>query len=315
MSFLGASITAKVEMALCRRIALARKTVRCTRLWTITDALQEVMHLQNLRHRHIIQLVGTYLRGREFAILMYPVADCHLGLFLQDTSDLSHLTERDWAVKLQISARDSFLPTIMPCLSSAIRYVHENTTKHMDIKPQNILIKSNGALNPLFTVYLADFGLSRSFAEQGNSQTDGPTARTPRYCAPEVYASEARGRASDIFSLGCVFSEVLTVIARQDLDEFADHRRGDGDDDAFHTNLEKVSSWLAQFSRNHRLCSFEFSVVTLVEKMLHNKPSKRPTASQIDNHFYSLSDYNDFQKLKDCCHRGPEPYVEYLACR
>jgi hypothetical protein len=79
---LGASLTSKVEAVLCRRITLARKTMRCTRNWTVADALLEVYHLQNLRHRHIVQLVGTYLRGREFAILMYPVAHCYLGHFL-----------------------------------------------------------------------------------------------------------------------------------------------------------------------------------------------------------------------------------------
>jgi hypothetical protein len=47
LAHLGASISARVEKVLCRRIALARKTMRCTRNWTITDALCEVHHLQS----------------------------------------------------------------------------------------------------------------------------------------------------------------------------------------------------------------------------------------------------------------------------
>lgn len=53
----------------------------------MNDALTEVEHLQRLRHFHIVQLVGSYLQGRNFAILLYPVAACHLGTFLEDTAD------------------------------------------------------------------------------------------------------------------------------------------------------------------------------------------------------------------------------------
>ncbi|KAF1836863.1 kinase-like protein, partial [Decorospora gaudefroyi] len=105
------------------------------------------------------------------------------------------------------------------CLTSAVAFIHGRTTKHMDIKPQNILIREIGSspFDPGWRVYLADFGLSRSFTSQDHSQTDGPTSRTPRYCAPEVYKSERRGRSADIFSLGCVFLEILTVYRRKDL--------------------------------------------------------------------------------------------------
>jgi serine/threonine protein kinase len=134
ISSLGASIIAKVEKVLCRRIALVRKLMRCSRQWTIADALREVYHLQNLRHAHIVQLVGSYLQGRNFAILMYPVADCHLGTFMEDTSDLDENDERN-------GLRKAFLAKFIGCLTSAMAYIHSQTTKHMNIKPQNILVR------------------------------------------------------------------------------------------------------------------------------------------------------------------------------
>jgi hypothetical protein len=63
----GSSNTATVDKVLCRKIALARKMMRCNRIWTVADALCEVYHLQNLRHFHIVQLVGTYAQGRNLA--------------------------------------------------------------------------------------------------------------------------------------------------------------------------------------------------------------------------------------------------------
>jgi hypothetical protein len=61
LSHLGSSNTTTVDKVLCRRIAVARKVMRCNRRWTVADALREVYHLQNLRHFHIVQLVGTYV--------------------------------------------------------------------------------------------------------------------------------------------------------------------------------------------------------------------------------------------------------------
>jgi hypothetical protein len=78
---------------------------------------------------------------------------------------------------------------------------------------------------------------------EDQSQTNG-TACTPKYCAPEVYNGERHGRAADIFSLGCVFSEMITVLCRRSLDDFTVHRRDQYGKEAFHCNLPRVYDWL-----------------------------------------------------------------------
>jgi serine/threonine protein kinase len=170
---------------------------------------------------------------------MYPVADCHLGTFLEDTFDLrdSHSTQH--------MIRLCFLASTLNCLTSALDHIHEHVTKHMDIKPQNILVRKGSSGVNDWRVYLADFGLLRSFVSQDHSQTDGPTSLTPRYCAPEVYNHELRGRSADIFSLGCVFLDIITVCDGKDLHDFADFRSGESGDQSFHANLEKVQEWVS----------------------------------------------------------------------
>lgn len=54
LAVLGASVSATVDKVLCRRVALARKTMRCTARFKVADALMEVTHLQKLRHFHIV---------------------------------------------------------------------------------------------------------------------------------------------------------------------------------------------------------------------------------------------------------------------
>jgi serine/threonine protein kinase len=305
LSHLGASQTALVERVLCRRVALARKTMRCTHNWTIADALREVYHLQNFRHFHIVQLVGTYLQGRKFSILMYPAADCHLGTFLEDTADMNDTSERE----AERWHRRMFLGSTFACLASAVAFVHDNTTKHMDIKPQNMLVRRtrdpplNRPFHLCWRIYLADFGLSRSFASNDNSQTDGPTPNTPKYCAPEVYEYDFRGRAADIFSLGCVYAEIVTTYASRHPYEFADFRRNSEGNGAYRTNLPRVTQWLDELSPYWPIIH---PLKSLIRVMLRPDPRERPKAAIIARilHYVAPVRFNH-------CGMDPEPYIAH----
>lgn len=333
ISHLGSSMSASVDKVLCRRVALARKTMRCNRRWTVGDALREVYHLQNLHHYHIVQLVGTYFEGRNFSILMYPAADMHLGRFLEDTLDMDM-----WASM----ERRIFLGSTLGCLTSAVAFIHRHTTRHMDIKPQNILVRqaSSNKWKSDWRIYIADFGSSRSFSSQDHSQTDGPTPLTPRYCAPEVYKRERRGRSADVFSLGCVFLEILTAICHMDLHKFTDARRGDGDDESFHANLDRTIEWAR---RNLCASSSELKdhgcvvgddlmlkyVAELVISMVAQEPEKRPRAAEVRKRLKSeqVSASNHAEVIfkpnvpfrstaqafspMSCCRNPQEPYEAY----
>lgn len=238
---IGASLTATVDKVRCRRILLARKTMLCCRRIPLQDALAEVEHLQKLRHPHIIQLVGSYLQGKRFSVLLYPVADYDLGKFLEHVSDIIQSSSHQIpAYKLEVTALWGFFD----CLTDALKYIHCKATRHLDIKPGNILVK-RGPYAFGYCVYIADFGISKSFSSLDHSQTDDPIPRTPKYCAPEVWERGRYGRAADIFSLGCVFTEMLTTLAGGDLDEFADFRSQGGErKGAFRESLSEVTVWM-----------------------------------------------------------------------
>ena len=92
------------------------------------------------------------------------------------------------------------------CLASGLAFIHKQTIRHKDIKPQNILIHQG---NVLFT----DFGISVDFSEHGRSTTTGhPQSFTRKYCAPEVANWDKRNSKSDVFSLGCVYAEILDAL-------------------------------------------------------------------------------------------------------
>jgi serine/threonine protein kinase len=167
---LGKGTSAIVHSVKCRRILLARKTIYTNKHFTKRQAIEEVAHLTRLKHSHIVRLIGTYTWKKELSILMYPVADYNLTTFL-DILDNASVDERSWVVM----ATASF--SFFACLSSALEYIHRSFTKHMDIKPHNILVRksrqNNGRIGPdVFKVYISDFGIARSYQSLEATNTD-----------------------------------------------------------------------------------------------------------------------------------------------
>lgn len=86
-------------------------------------------------------------------------------------------------------------------LLSAIIYIHQKGLVHNDIKPDNILISTNGN-----SLKLLDFGLSDSDAHYA-LHTLGCSSK---YASPELIKHEERVDVrSDIYSIGCVMKEIF----------------------------------------------------------------------------------------------------------
>lgn len=222
------------------------------------EVLNEVAIMQKLRHLHIATVL-FYLKDdsdQTYSIFMLPVADYHLGDYLQDCVDKgfdSNLIEEiiHW----------------FGCLSDALAYAHKLEIKHQDIKPSNILIKEKKP-------YLADFGLAKDFVDSDASKSDGvKVVGSPLYRAPEVSPGVQRSRKADVFALGCVFSEMLTVYSRKTLEEYRDARRV-GLSSVFRDGLDKVRDWVAKLETDDK-SDLRHTVIVVTLGMLEEKESQR----------------------------------------
>lgn len=183
-------------------------------------------------------------------------------------------------------------------LASAIDAMHNFTSGaldlslsgcHHDLAPRNILVHGD-------TLLLADFGLSTLKNAEEDSLTTFKEVRGS-YVAPECQTilpdgqikSEEIRRASDIWSFGCILSEVLTYMMRgpDGVAMFRDKRKFEVRSELIWRRFHKgpgspstqVSSWLDDLEADGE--PFCVRLVTLIREMLSMDPSKRPRSVRV----------------------------------
>lgn len=298
---LGHGSNGLVVKTTCKGVVLAWKSMVYAPRAEPT-MLQEKDILMRLDHIHMVKMVGTYKHqqslGRvEVGLLTWPVAVCDLAAFLKDTDHVTGLNEnaagqlpledqQKQKQRLQALGIDPSKPEgvmnamttrmcqSFGCLASAVAYLHSREVKHKDIKPANILIYRD-------TIRLTDFGTSRDFSEQGMSATDNGGARgTAKYFSPETATWSSPGRPADIFSLGCVFLEmlysVLPTVSLSKLDEL--RPEADSSGRSYQANLAHINKWSDTGSPSR----FALHLIIEIQSMLQREPSSRPKADDLN---------------------------------
>jgi eukaryotic-like serine/threonine-protein kinase len=97
---------------------------------------------------------------------------------------------------------------VMIAVCDALHAAHRQGLVHRDVKPENVLIARDG------TVKVADFGIA-AVADAERTLPGGSILGTLRYLSPEQASGEPATHASDIWSAGAVFYELLTGSAPQ----------------------------------------------------------------------------------------------------
>ncbi|MES1907424.1 MAG: hypothetical protein MHM6MM_000543 [Cercozoa sp. M6MM] len=154
-------------------------------------ALQtELALMQRLRHPNIVKLYGFESTSRKLFIIMEYVAGRSLSEMIKSFGRLSE------------SSAQAFTHQLL----KAVAFLHEHHIVHRDIKPQNLLINTEGDLK------LADFGSAKQLMDILSSEAPSVGfAYTPIYVAPEVLRGDHRyDRRVDVWSVGCCVLEMLS---------------------------------------------------------------------------------------------------------
>ena len=85
----------------------------------------------------------------------------------------------------------------------ALQHAHDKGIVHRDIKPQNIMMFTDG------TIKVMDFGIAKFAREEGKTATDQAIGSV-HYISPEQASGSVTDAKSDIYSVGAMMYEMLT---------------------------------------------------------------------------------------------------------
>ena len=92
-------------------------------------------------------------------------------------------------------------------VAEALGYSHDRGFLHRDIKPHNILFRSDNS------VVLSDFGIAKNLADNVELTQDGQALGSPLYMSPEQIRGTPQDIRSDLYSLGVVMYQMLAGYA------------------------------------------------------------------------------------------------------
>lgn len=87
-----------------------------------------------------------------------------------------------------------------------MHYIHRKKVVHADLKPSNILLTRKD-----YEVKLADFGISEALSK--NYGLIHEAKGSLRYMSPEVLSGEPFNEKTDVWALGCILHELITLKA------------------------------------------------------------------------------------------------------
>ncbi len=147
---------------------------------------QEARAAAQLDHSNVVTIydVGQD-RGRHYIVMEYVPGE-----------DLKTLIRREGRFSVERAI------DVAMQVASGVGHAHKAGIIHCDIKPQNVLVTTEGVAK------VTDFGIARALSESGLTDSEVVWG-SPIYFSPEQAAGERPTPASDVYSIGVMLYEML----------------------------------------------------------------------------------------------------------
>jgi len=177
-------------------IKVLQKDLTCDR-GMINRFFHEARAANTIRHENVIEVYDFVENGEN----VYFVMELLRGRDLHDT------LHRNGAESAPLAPRRAV--RVLEQVAAGLHATHLRGIVHRDLKPENIFLCQRNGVDDF--VKIIDFGIAKMSRPDGLSTVAGAVLGTPEYIAPEqARGINVDGRA-DIYSLGCIAFEMLTL--------------------------------------------------------------------------------------------------------
>ncbi|XP_064983671.1 serine/threonine-protein kinase RIPK-like [Musa acuminata AAA Group] len=237
--------------------------------------LAEVIFLGQLRHPHLVKLIG-YCCEDEHRMLVYE--------YMPRGSLENHLFKRllaslPWSTRLKIAVG----------AAKGLAFLHEaeKPVIYRDFKASNILLDSD------YTVKLSDFGLAKDGPQGDNTHVTTRVMGTRGYAAPEYVLTGHLTAKSDVYSFGVVLLELLA--GRRCVDKTRPNRQKNLVDWArpYLNNSDKISRVMDPNLDGQYSSKGAQKAAAIAYKCLSHNPKSRPNMRTVVETLEPLLNLND----------------------
>ncbi|KAI1428793.1 kinase-like domain-containing protein [Xylaria sp. FL1777] len=241
-----------------------------------------LFYLRALKHENIVELLTSYSQNNVPHLIFHP-ADSDLRQLLRQDRRPPALEDDHCIIKalhgLCSGLRHLHQYHLAPTAHSKTEALSMNGCHH-DLKPNNVLVQGSRFI-------LADFGLSRLKDLSEDSKTPWQNAAfdygAPECRDPTTFKVGRVGRASDVWSLGCIILEVSVYMryGAEGVEEFRRSRQFQGEmaeTFAFHNDRTASPAVDSCIERLSNCQSIELSnMATLLRRMISLQIHVRPS--------------------------------------
>ena len=184
-------------------------------VYRATDSVLEVPRAVKVLHPALVadpSFIERFRREAKFAARMkhphiVPVYDLgeaegrfFLAMEYMPAASLKDMLAKDGSLPFERAFE------IIQQLAEALDHIHKQDVIHRDVKPGNILFDEKG------NAALTDLGFAKALSGAGSASLSvtGGMIGTPAYMAPEIWMGGEACPQTDVYSLACVFVEMLT---------------------------------------------------------------------------------------------------------
>lgn len=196
------SVTPSSSVAKAHRVLGdgSKEKVALKRIALVLECLEETDILGRLDHPNVVRYYEQF-KDKHYVTLVLEWMKHDLSRFLHYAFDRKGNPLAGPQAHLETVKR------LLYQLLDGLAYIHAQNVLHLDLKPANLLLSADRQI-----LKIIDFGLSEEFGRQNDSKDLLSTeVVTLYYRAPELFCgSHAKDPAIDIWSVGCIFGEMLS---------------------------------------------------------------------------------------------------------